>query len=91
MALVGSRPHAVAYDHFYGQQIPYYHQRFQVRPGITGWAQVNGARGEAPTVEHMQRRVELDLWYVQHCSLRLDLKILASTMGVALRHRNIAY
>jgi exopolysaccharide biosynthesis polyprenyl glycosylphosphotransferase len=91
MALVGPRPHAVAHDHFYARQIPSYHQRFQVRPGITGWAQVHGARGETPTVEHMQRRIELDLWYVEHRSLALDLKILARTVSVALTHRNIAY
>ena len=91
MALVGPRPHALAHDIHYAREIPSYRLRFQVKPGITGWAQVNGARGETPTLEHMQRRVELDLWYVQHRSLALDLTILGRTIGVVLTHRTIAY
>ena len=80
MALVGPRPHALAHDAYYSREIPAYHLRFQVKPGMTGWAQVNGARGETPTVDHMQRRVELDLAYVQRKSLALDLMILARTL-----------
>ena len=80
MALVGPRPHALAHDEFYGREIPAYRLRFQVKPGMTGWAQVNGARGETPTLDHMQRRVDLDLAYVQHKSVALDLLILARTL-----------
>jgi putative colanic acid biosynthesis UDP-glucose lipid carrier transferase len=80
MALVGPRPHALAHDIHYAREIPSYRLRFQVKPGITGWAQVNGARGETPTLEHMQRRVELDLYYVQHRSLTLNLIILLRTL-----------
>ena len=80
MALVGPRPHARAHDECYSRDILLYNRRFQVKPGMTGWAQVNGARGETPTVDHMHRRIELDLWYVQHKSLALDLTILARTL-----------
>ncbi len=80
MALVGPRPHALAHDEFYSREISGYDQRFRVKPGITGWAQVNGARGETPTLDHMRRRIELDLWYVQHKSIALDLTILARTV-----------
>ncbi len=60
----------------------------RVKPGITGWAQVNGARGATPTLDVMQRRVDLDAWYVAHASLALDLKILARTPLEVLRSRN---
>jgi putative colanic acid biosynthesis UDP-glucose lipid carrier transferase len=90
MALVGPRPHALAHDIYYARQITSYGLRFQVRPGITGWAQVNGARGETPTLEHMQRRVGLDLWYVQNRSLPLDFIILLRTPK-EIRHADRAY
>lgn len=64
MALVGPRPHALAHDSYYGAQIATYHDRFRVRPGLTGWAQINGSRGATPRLSDMQRRVDLDLWYV---------------------------
>jgi exopolysaccharide biosynthesis polyprenyl glycosylphosphotransferase len=80
MALVGPRPHALAHDQHYGREIPAYRLRFQVKPGMTGWAQVNGARGETPTLEHMQRRIDLDLWYAENRSLWLDLQILVRTV-----------
>jgi exopolysaccharide biosynthesis polyprenyl glycosylphosphotransferase len=75
MSLVGPRPHAVAHDIYYGALIPTYAQRRAVKPGITGWAQVNGLRGETSTIDEMERRVKLDLWYVENWSLLLDLKI----------------
>jgi putative colanic acid biosynthesis UDP-glucose lipid carrier transferase len=80
MAIVGPRPHALAHDRYYEQRIPIYPNRFAVRPGITGWAQVNGSRGETPDIADMQRRVKLDLWYVKHWSHLLDLKILMMTI-----------
>ena len=79
MSLVGPRPHAVAHDDYYGAAISNYAIRQKVKPGITGWAQVNGARGATPTLDIMQRRVDLDAWYVAHASLALDLKILLRT------------
>jgi len=88
MSLVGPRPHAVAHDAYYGAAISNYTVRQLVRPGITGWAQVNGARGATPTLDVMQRRVDLDLWYVAHASLALDLMILARTPLAILRPRN---
>ena len=91
MALVGPRPHALAHDAYYGQAIPAYKGRFAAKPGITGWAQVNGSRGETRTVACMQRRVELDLWYVRNRSLALDLKILAATVLAEFTRRTNAY
>jgi putative colanic acid biosynthesis UDP-glucose lipid carrier transferase len=88
MSLVGPRPHAVAHDTYYGAAISNYAARFAVKPGITGWAQVNGARGATPTIETMQARVDLDAWYVEHASLALDLAILARTPLEVLRTRN---
>jgi exopolysaccharide biosynthesis polyprenyl glycosylphosphotransferase len=80
MSLVGPRPHAVAHDQHYARLLAAYSRRHCMRPGITGWAQVNDARGETPTIHHMRRRVDLDQWYVDNWSLALDLKILARTV-----------
>jgi exopolysaccharide biosynthesis polyprenyl glycosylphosphotransferase len=88
MSLVGPRPHAVAHDDYYGAAIANYAVRQQVKPGITGWAQVNGARGATPTLESMRTRVDMDAWYVEHTSLALDLLILARTPFEVLRSRN---
>ncbi len=88
MSLVGPRPHAVAHDEYYGAAIANYAVRQQVKPGITGWAQINGARGETPTLAHMQARVDLDAWYVENQSLTLDLLVLARTPLEVLRTRN---
>ena len=79
MSLVGPRPHAAAHDDYYGRRIANYAYRHRVRPGITGWAQINGARGATPTLSDMQARIDLDAWYVDHCSLALDLMILFLT------------
>jgi exopolysaccharide biosynthesis polyprenyl glycosylphosphotransferase len=88
MSLVGPRPHAVAHDDYYGARVSNYAVRQTVKPGITGWAQVNGARGATPTLDIMQRRVDFDAWYVAHASLALDLKILARTPLEVLFSRN---
>ncbi|HEX4861341.1 MAG TPA: sugar transferase [Rhizomicrobium sp.] len=88
MSLVGPRPHASAHDALYSTLIPEYNGRQAVKPGITGWAQVNGYRGGTPTLDLMQKRVELDLWYARHGSLGLDLRILARTPLEMLRGRN---
>jgi putative colanic acid biosynthesis UDP-glucose lipid carrier transferase len=88
MSLVGPRPHAVAHDEYYGARIANYVIRQKTKPGMTGWAQVNGARGETPELRQMQARVDLDAWYVEHHSFLLDLKILAKTPLEVLKRRN---
>ncbi len=85
MSLVGPRPHAVAHDGYYSAQIAGYAGRHVVRPGITGWAQVNGAHGATPSLSAMRTRVELDLWYITHANIALDLLILARTPLELLR------
>jgi putative colanic acid biosysnthesis UDP-glucose lipid carrier transferase len=88
MSVVGPRPHATAHDALYTALIANYELRQNVKPGITGWAQVNGYRGGTPTVDLMQRRVDLDVWYVANASLSLDLKILLRTPLEILRPQN---
>lgn len=80
MSIVGPRPHAVAHNEFYKDQVESYFQRHKVKPGITGWAQINGWRGETDTLEKMQKRVEYDLYYIQNWSLWFDLKIILLTV-----------
>ena len=80
MSIVGPRPHAVAHNELYRQLIKAYMVRHKVKPGITGWAQVNGHRGETDTIEKMQARVEYDLEYLRNWSLGLDLVIILRTV-----------
>lgn len=88
MSLVGPRPHALAHDDHYGDILAEYAYRHHVKPGITGWAQVNGYRGETSRVEQMKGRVDCDLWYINNWSLVLDLKILVLTFLELTRRRN---
>jgi exopolysaccharide biosynthesis polyprenyl glycosylphosphotransferase len=88
MSLVGPRPHAVVHDRVYARLIADYDLRQRVKPGITGWAQVNGLRGETPTVDAMRRRVELDIWYAGHATFALDALILLRTPLEVFRRRN---
>ena len=88
MSIVGPRPHAVAHSEQYRKLIPGYMVRHKVKPGITGWAQVNGSRGETETLEKMQRRVEFDLDYMKNWSLSLDLWIILKTVPVILKGRH---
>ena len=88
MSLVGPRPHAVAHNELYRKLIKGYMQRHKVRPGLTGWAQVNGLRGETETVDKMKSRIEYDLDYLRNWSLRLDLCIIAKTVWIVLTGRN---
>ena len=88
MSVVGPRPHAVAHDEKYGRVIDRYLGRFRVRPGITGWAQVNGWRGETDTLAKMRARIEHDLSYIESWSVALDLRILLWTVGIVVRGRN---
>lgn len=80
MSIVGPRPHALAHNDHYKVLVESYMRRHKVKPGITGWAQVNGLRGETDTLEKMERRVEYDLWYIDNWSLWLDLRIIALTI-----------
>lgn len=88
MSLVGPRPHAVAHNEHYAAIIDGYLGRHRVKPGITGWAQVNGYRGETDTPEKMRMRVQYDLYYIDNWSLSLDLKILLMTVFVGFVNRN---
>jgi putative colanic acid biosysnthesis UDP-glucose lipid carrier transferase len=88
MSIVGPRPHAVAHNELYRKLITGYMQRHKVRPGLTGWAQVNGLRGETESVEKMKARIDYDLDYLRNWSLRLDLYIIAKTVWVVVSDRN---
>ncbi len=88
MSLVGPRPHAVAHNEMYRGLIDGYMLRHKVRPGITGWAQVNGLRGETNTLDRMQQRVAYDLEYLRHWSPWFDFKILWRTVAVIARDHN---
>ncbi|MFQ5806769.1 MAG: undecaprenyl-phosphate glucose phosphotransferase [Phycisphaerae bacterium] len=88
MSIVGPRPHAVPHNDYYANIIQDYASRHRVKPGITGWAQVNGWRGETDTVEKMQKRVEHDLYYIENWSIGLDLKIILTTAVVLLKRSN---
>lgn len=80
MSLVGPRPHAMDHNAYYKDLIESYMQRHRVKPGMTGWAQVNGLRGSAEELSEMKKRVEYDLYYIDNWSLGFDLKILAMTV-----------
>jgi putative colanic acid biosynthesis UDP-glucose lipid carrier transferase len=88
MSIVGPRPHAVSHNEQYRSLIPGYMLRHKVKPGITGWAQVNGWRGETDTLEKMTKRVEYDLIYIRDWELWVDLKIIAMTVFGVLRGKN---
>ena len=87
MSIVGPRPHAVAHNEMYRKLIKGYMVRHKVKPGITGWAQVNGLRGETETLDKMQARIEHDLDYLRNWSLSLDLRIIARTVLLVIRDR----
>ena len=88
MSVVGPRPHMVEHNQQYAALIETYLARHRVKPGITGWAQVNGWRGETDTLEKMEGRIRHDLYYIEHWSLSFDLRILARTLLVGLIHPN---
>ena len=88
MSFVGPRPHAVAHNEAYRKLINGYMIRHKVRPGITGWAQVNGLRGETSTIDKMHQRVQYDLDYLKNWSFWLDLKIIARTVLIIFNDRN---
>jgi putative colanic acid biosynthesis UDP-glucose lipid carrier transferase len=88
MSIVGPRPHAVAHNEQYRKIIKAYMVRHKVKPGITGWAQINGMRGETETIEKMKARVEYDLEYLRNWSLGLDLQIIVRTVRVIMFDRS---
>ena len=88
MSLIGPRPHALAHDSKFEALLRDYAYRHHVKPGITGWAQCNGARGATPSIEHISERVKLDLWYINNWSLWLDIQIMIKTVFEVLRKRN---
>ena len=88
MSLVGPRPHALQHDIEFGKVVDGYALRSQVKPGITGWAQIHGLRGGVSTVEAIQRRVDLDNEYITQRNLRLDILILVLTLREVIRQTN---
>ncbi|PIX80383.1 MAG: undecaprenyl-phosphate glucose phosphotransferase, partial [Piscirickettsiaceae bacterium CG_4_10_14_3_um_filter_44_349] len=80
MSIVGPRPHANAHNEQYRKLVPQYMQRHLVKPGITGWAQINGWRGETETLDKMEKRIEFDLHYINNWSLWFDIKIIILTV-----------
>lgn len=87
MSLVGPRPHVPSHNTYYEQLIDKYASRHKMRPGLTGWAQLNGWRGETETIDKMAKRVEFDIWYIENWSLALDLRIIILTPLVLLWQR----
>lgn len=88
MTIVGPRPHAIAHNEFYRKRIPGYMLRHKAKLGITGYAQINGWRGEIDTLEKMEKRVEYDLEYMRNWSLWLDLKIVFLTVFKGFKGEN---
>ncbi|WP_372760477.1 undecaprenyl-phosphate glucose phosphotransferase [Pseudoalteromonas sp.] len=88
MSIVGPRPHAVAHNEEYRKKVQFYMFRHKAKPGITGWAQVNGWRGETDTVIKMAKRVEYDLHYIKNWSLMFDIKIIFLTIFKGFKHEN---
>lgn len=91
MSIVGPRPHALSHNEYYSELIDSYMRRHMVKPGITGWAQVNGYRGETEVIEKMSKRVEFDLYYIENWSIWLDIKILVLTPIALLGKSYSAY
>ncbi|CAE6854282.1 undecaprenyl-phosphate glucose phosphotransferase [Paraburkholderia domus] len=88
MSVVGPRPHAIEHDELYRTVVNGYIHRYRIKPGITGWAQVNGFRGETDRIEKMQKRVEHDLYYLRNWSFGLDMKIVLATITHGFTHHN---
>ena len=88
MSIVGPRPHATAHDKHFSEMLEKYAFRHHVKAGLTGWAQINGARGETDTLDKMERRVDLDLWYINNWSLQLDIYIMLKTAAIVVAPEN---
>ncbi|GAL11900.1 capsular polysaccharide synthesis enzyme CpsA sugar transferase [Vibrio astriarenae] len=88
MSIVGPRPHAVSHNEEYRQIVDRYMLRHKVKPGITGWAQINGYRGETDTLDKMEKRVEFDLAYIRDWSVWMDIKIVFLTVFKGFTGKN---
>ena len=88
MSIVGPRPHALEHDDLYQKVVPGYIHRYRIKPGITGWAQVNGFRGETDRIDKMEKRVAHDLYYLVHWSFGFDMRIIVATIFKGLRNTN---
>ncbi|WP_277189696.1 undecaprenyl-phosphate glucose phosphotransferase [Caballeronia sp. BR00000012568055] len=88
MSIVGPRPHAIEHDALYQDIVDDYIHRYRIKPGITGWAQINGLRGETDSIDKMQQRVEADLYYLSNWSFALDIRIVFATIVRGFVHRN---
>ncbi|PKG82622.1 undecaprenyl-phosphate glucose phosphotransferase [Colwellia sp. 75C3] len=88
MSIVGPRPHAVSHNEEYRKKVEFYMLRHKVKPGITGWAQVSGYRGETDTLDKMEKRIEYDLQYIKNWSLSLDIKIIFLTVFKGFTNKN---
>jgi len=88
MSVVGPRPHALEHDELYQSIVSGYIHRYRIKPGITGWAQINGFRGETDRIEKMQSRVEYDLFYLRNWSFGLDIRIVLATILRGFVHSN---
>lgn len=91
MSVVGPRPHMVKHTEEYSEQIATYMMRHQVKPGVTGWSQINGFRGETPRLADMENRVKYDIWYINHWSIRLDFYIIYKTIEGCFHKDKKAY
>lgn len=91
MSVVGPRPHMLQHTELYSSIIVKFMVRHLVKPGITGWAQVTGYRGETKTVEEMEQRVKRDVWYLENWTFFLDIKIIFLTVWNAIRGEKKAY
>ena len=80
MSVVGPRPHMLAHTEYYSNLIGEYMVRHYIRPGVTGWAQISGCRGETRTTAEMEQRVKKDIWYIEHWSVWLDIIIILKTI-----------
>ncbi len=88
MSIVGPRPHAVAHNEEYRTKVDFYMLRHKIKPGITGWAQINGWRGETDTIEKMEKRIEFDLEYMRNWSILLDIEIIFLTIFKGFINKN---
>ena len=88
MSIVGPRPHAIEHNEIYKDVVQQYMRRHIVKPGITGWAQVNGWRGATDTLEKMEKRIEHDLYYIENWSVFFDIKIILMTLFIGFIHKN---
>ena len=91
MSVVGPRPHMLSQTRLYSEMIDSYMVRHYIKPGITGWAQINGFRDRTEKLWQMSERVRHDVWYIEHWTFLLDLKIMARTVFNALAGEKNAY